>query len=118
MQNEVTGFNLRLTRKMQEQNISQADLCKITGLTTSMISYYCSGQRLPTMPAAIKIAKALNTTVDYLANDTSYLVAENEIPYSSKKSHFNSLFNLLNQDGQAKVITYIEDLISTNKYKR
>jgi len=70
------------------------------------------------MPAAIKIAKALNTTVDYLANGTSYLVSESEIPYSPKKANFDSLFNLLNQDGQDKVISYIEDLLSSGKYKR
>jgi len=131
MKNEITGFNLRLIEKMQEQNITKADLCRITGLTTSMISYYCAGKRLPALSAAIKIAKAINTTVEYLAHGTStanvpsYSVAENKISYSSKKSQLkpdeqslDSLFDLLNQDGQARVISYIEDLLSTSKYKR
>jgi len=67
MKNEISGFAKRLTEKMAEQNLSQADLCRLTGLTTSMISHYCAGQRVPAISAAIKIAKALKTTVEYLA---------------------------------------------------
>jgi len=131
MKREITGFDLRLTEKMQERDMTQADLCRITGLNTSMISHYCAGQRVPTIPAAVKIAKALNTTVEYLAYGTStyenqfsaYSISENEIPYSpakpqlepSGKSPFK-MFHLLNQDGQGKVLSYIEDLLSTGKY--
>ena len=133
MKNKITDFDIRLVEKMQEHGITKADLCRLTGLKTSMISYYCSGKRLPALNAAIKIAEAVNTTVEYLACGTStanhmvssYSVAENEIPYSSEKlqtkpagQSLDSRFHLLNQDGQAKVISYIEDLLSIYKYKR
>ena len=131
MKNAIDGFNIRLTEKMQARNLTQADLCRLTGLTTSMISHYCAGQRLPNIPAALKIAKALNTTVEYLAQGTStyavspYSVAEDEILYASQKSQRTtskqslvSLIQLLNEDGQSKVISYTEDLLLNNKYKR
>jgi transcriptional regulator with XRE-family HTH domain len=95
MKNEIPGFAKRLTEKMAEHNLSQADLRRLTGLTTSMISHYCAGQRVPAIPAAIKIAKALNTTVEYLATgentsnrytsarqEPTLLVSENEAPYT------------------------------------
>ena len=125
------NFNLRLTEKMKEKNITQADLCRLTGLSTSMVSYYCAGRRVPSMPTVIKIAKALNTTVEYLANGTSmydnqsdtYSISENKIPYSPAKplpEHSGQspafLIHLLNQEGQRKVISYIEDLLCSGKY--
>lgn len=131
MKNEIIGFDLRLTEKMKERDMKQADLCRLTGLSTSMVSHYCAGQRVPTLFVAVKIARALNTTVEYLVYGESmyenqfsaYSIAENEIPYSPAKSqaeHSNQslifLFRSLNQDGQAKVLSYIKDLISTGKY--
>lgn len=133
MKNEIAGFSSRLTEKMEEQGMTQADLCKLTGLSTSMISHYCTGQRIPTIPVAIKITKALNTTVEYLAtgisphmklfSSSAFSVAEKEISYSSEKTQIESneqlaapLFYSLNLDGQAKVLAYIEDLLSTGKY--
>ena len=140
MKSELPGFRLRLTEKMQERGITMADLCRLTGTATSMISYYCSGKRVPTIAVAIKIADALGTTLEYLAQGKSYseigsadgLVAEKEIPYSSKKPKtvkpsgelespkslelLEALFHSLNQDGQIKVVSYIEDLLSSGKY--
>ena len=67
MTKEIVGFNIRLAEKMAEQGVTQAELCRLTGLASSMVSHYCTGQRMPSIPAALKIAKVLNTTVDYLA---------------------------------------------------
>ena len=67
MNEEISGFDVRLMNKLVELGFSQAELCKATGISSSQVSYYCSGFRLPTLPVAIKIAQALKTTVEYLA---------------------------------------------------
>ena len=67
MLNEITGFDVRLYEKMAELGMSQADLCRLTGLASSMVSHYCTSQRIPSVPVAAKIARALNTTIEYLA---------------------------------------------------
>ena len=67
----ISGFDVRLNEKMAEAGLSQAELCKRTKIQPSMISYYCSGQRFPTMMVALKIASALNTSVEYLAYGTT-----------------------------------------------
>jgi transcriptional regulator with XRE-family HTH domain len=135
MQREIKGFNTRLTQKMAERGISQADLCRLTGLASSMVSHYCTGQRMPSVPAALKIAKVLNTTLDYLAygdpphtkksfRDT-LAVGEKESVYKTKQARMKRiedeqelvyLFRSLSKDGKAKVIEYIDDLLSSNKY--
>jgi transcriptional regulator with XRE-family HTH domain len=62
---QIVGFNIRLLKKMAERDITQAELCRLTGLASSMVSHYCNGQRIPSVPAALKIAKVLYTTVEY-----------------------------------------------------
>lgn len=51
-------FNNWLLEKLRDENISQADLAKLTGLTTAAISKYASG-RTPDVVSLRKIAKAL-----------------------------------------------------------
>ena len=137
MANEIVGFNKRLLEKMAERGITRADLCRLTGLASSMISHYCTGQRIPSVPAALKIAKVLRTTVDYLAYgnysqvggtaDNSLIVAESETPYKAEpilyecnideQSMINN-FRSLDENGQKKILDYVDDLISSNRYQQ
>ena len=135
MQNEIKDFDRRLNEKMGELSISQADLCRLTGLASSMISHYCTGQRIPSIPAALKIAKVLNTSVDYLAfgnqvkDDESaedqLSASERKIRYAAKRlspervedeQSLIGMFRMLSNEGQTKVFSYVEDLLSTGKY--
>ena len=137
MANRIEGFALRLTKKMAERGVSQADLCRLTGLASSMVSHYCTGQRTPSIAAAIKIAKALNTTVDqlalhnplqlnegydesHIANATSAL--SETIPptydFVNDEQSLVSKFRSLNTQGQKKVIAYIKDLLATGRYSQ
>jgi len=134
---EIIGFNIRLLEKMAERGITQADLCRLTGLASSMISHYCTGQRIPSIPAALKIAKVLYTTVDYLAySNYSYPmgVDEGNLVVSENGNHYKAepvlyecslneqsvidKFRSLNEDGQRKVVEYVSDLVSLKKYHK
>jgi transcriptional regulator with XRE-family HTH domain len=133
MTNDIVDFDKRLTKAMDERGVSQADLCRMTGLASSMVSHYCTGQRMPSIAAALKIAKALGTTVSFLAygerrksTGAGMQVEEADVQYSSKRSLLNDNDDkedlidkicLLNNVGQAKVLEYIEDMLSTGKYK-
>ena len=135
MSSEVVDFNLRLMEKMAERGMTQADLCKITGLASSMVSHYCTGQRIPSVPVALKIARVLNTTVDYLAYGDSLKVKEDttgDLSVSERWKRYSEnlsplkfigdahalIFKIraLNMEGQVKVLAYIEDLLATGKY--
>jgi transcriptional regulator with XRE-family HTH domain len=135
VRNEIAGFNTRLTEKMAERGVSQADLCRLTGLASSMVSHYCTGQRVPSVQVAVKIARVLRTTVEHLAadnrpkagenSDNALLAAEDTPPYNASRQPIEhredeqSLylkFCLLNKEGQAKVLEYLEDMLSIDKY--
>lgn len=59
-------FSSRLEDLLREKSLSQADLCRLTGESTSTISGYVRGLRMPSAATAIAIADALGVTVPYL----------------------------------------------------
>jgi len=134
---QIVGFNARLLEKMAERDVTQADLCRLTGLASSMVSHYCTGQRIPSVPAALKIAKVLYTTVDYLAyGNYSYTngIDDDNLAVSEKVKHYKAKpvlykcsideqliiekYRSLNEDGQRKVTDYIDDFITIKKYRK
>ena len=68
----------RLVRRLVEarENIrwTQADLAKATGLQPAAISHFECGQRLPSLPNAVKLADALRVSLDWLTgrNDSAW----------------------------------------------
>ena len=134
MTNDIVDFDKRLTRAMEERGVSQADLCRMTGLASSMVSHYCTGQRMPSIAAALKIARALGTTVSFLAYgekrkatsgdemevDEGSISSANGKQFISDKHDKEDLIDkicLLNAEGQTKVLVYIEDMLATRAYK-
>ena len=62
----MTVFGTRLSKLMELNELSQKELASLTGVTESAISYYINGERTPRSDVLARIAKALNTTTDYL----------------------------------------------------
>ena len=58
------GDKLRDLRN--ERNLSQAQLAKRIGVTSSTIALYETGDRLPSLPRLIALSKTLGVTTDYL----------------------------------------------------
>lgn len=62
----MTIFSERLSAQMSKCKLSQKELATKIGVTESAMSYYVQGKRVPRSDVLTKIAKALNTTTDYL----------------------------------------------------
>ena len=60
------GFNENLKLLLLEKNMKQADLCRMTGIQTSLMSEYINGRKSPTTGNAILIADVLNISLDDL----------------------------------------------------
>lgn len=60
-------FHERLRGLMDDRGISQAQLCKLTGIATSAMSHYVRGETDPSFTKAIQIARALDVPLDALA---------------------------------------------------
>lgn len=62
---------MRINSGLARAGMLQKDLAKVLGVTDNTISYYCKGARSPQLEQLPTIAKALNTTVDYLLGVTA-----------------------------------------------
>ena len=62
---------MRINSALARSGMLQKDLAKVLGVTDNTISYYCNGARSPQLEQLPTIAKALNTTVDYLLGVTA-----------------------------------------------
>ena len=59
----------RIKEALEFNRMSQHDLAERIGVTETSISRYVNGSRAPKAPVAIRIAKALGTTVEYLFSE-------------------------------------------------
>lgn len=67
----------RIQYAMLQQGIQQADLARMTGLSTAVISQIVSGTtKNPLFENVTKIARALNVPLDYLAGRISYSIVK------------------------------------------
>lgn len=73
----------KLSELLEEKGMKQADLSRITGIPTSLISNYLKGVKSPSLSNAVTLASALNVTVDELAG-----LSNEDAPPSSKGKGF------------------------------
>lgn len=59
-------FSERISELMSQYKLTQKELAIKAGVTESAMSYYVKGERTPRSDVLTRIAKALNTTTDYL----------------------------------------------------
>lgn len=63
----------RIHYAMEQRDMTQADLARATGMSTSKISYIVSGKtKDPQFQAVVDIAKALDVPLAYLAGQVTY----------------------------------------------
>ena len=70
MDAEIGLFSKRLRAVREQLDISQHELARLCGLSINQISRYELGVREPTSISLVKIARALNVSMDYLAGLT------------------------------------------------
>ena len=64
--NLMSVFSERVTELMRGKDLSQKEFANIAGVTASAMSYYVNGSRVPHGEVLVRMAKALDTTTDYL----------------------------------------------------
>lgn len=65
-------FKDKLHSIMQQKGITSYRLERLSGLSQAALSRYLLGQRKPTFEAVVRIAKALNVSVDYFVSGLNY----------------------------------------------
>lgn len=97
----MNEFSKRLYFYMKKANITQAELCKITGIGKSSISEYLSGNYEPKQRNIYKIATALNIKPSELLGITEENIDSSTL--SADEVNLIKKYRQLDADGQAEI---------------
>ena len=56
----------RISKRIKELGLKQLDICNKTGLSTTALSQYCTGKRVPDTVSLYKIATALGMSMEWI----------------------------------------------------
>ena len=78
----------------EKKNITQVKLSLMVGVSQQSITYYETSTRTPSLPVALKIAKALGTNIEGLL-DSNDIIAKYYSLNESDKETINRMINTL-----------------------
>lgn len=77
-------FNERLKKIREKRDMTQAQLAKLSGISSRMIQKYESGGSRPRYDAAEKLARALEVPISELLGESEIMIAQAREKYGSK----------------------------------
>ena len=105
----------RIREALSIRDLSQADLCRMTGIPKSAMSQYCNGGLVPRQDRTFLIASALDVSEAWLMGFDVPMEKE-KMPISpeedGRKAEFNDLFQELTADQQDLIIAQIKGILS------
>lgn len=113
----VSNFKNRLIEEMKEQNIKQVDLCKMTGISKSLMSKYINGVSDANNKNTALIAKALNVNVAWLVGydvPKNFEAIKKEIQSYVEYTELSELIKSLTPKQKEQVVKFIKEFILNN----
>ena len=109
----MDSFGSKIASLRKARKISQGELAKQLSTSTSVIGRYERDEMTPSIEAAKKLAKILNTTVGYLLGETEQ---ENVFKNPDMLKRFNEIENMAKED-RTHVLFAIDALIQKVKLR-
>ena len=102
------GFKENLRDEMKFQDIKPKELSEKTGISVNTLRNYINNHdALPNIDSAVKIAHALNTTVEELVEGRRN---KSELQKSDLSGKFLSIFTTLSKNDQKSVIALMNEM--------
>ena len=108
------SFGSRLRERREALHLKQGELGKLLGVTGSAIGNYENGVSSPKADVLYKVFDVLECDANYLFQDE--MSDAKETVQSVRERHLMDTFHSLNEEGQEKVIEYVDDLHATGRY--
>jgi len=110
MESPFPYVGVRIISRLKELDLKQAELCKETGLSTTAMSAYCTGKRVPDTDSLYRIAKALKTSMEWIltGNTTNEDTTKEDmlcdgIPLSETEADLIAMYRLLDDRDEQTV---------------
>lgn len=94
--NDLNLKNMQILR--EKKNITQVKLSLMVGVSQQSITYYESNTRTPSLPVALKIAKALDTSVEGLIDENDIIAKYYSLCDSDKEAINKMIETLYNKN--------------------
>lgn len=82
MNENFSNIGVRISEKMDELDLKQVDICRITGISKNAISNYVNGNRVPDTMAVYKLSKALKVSIEWILTGEEAISPEKDISKS------------------------------------
>jgi len=106
-------FGKKITDLRKEKKISQGELAKLISTSTSVIGRYERDEMVPSIEAARKIAKILDTTVGYLLGETEQ---ENLFKDPAMLTRLNEI-EKMEQEERGHILSVVDGFIKSVRLK-
>lgn len=108
------SFGSRLRERREALGLKQGELGRMLGITGSAIGNYENGVSSPKADILYRVFDVLQCDANYLFQDEMNKTEETD--QSSVERHLLDSFRRFNEEGQEKVIEYVDDLLATGRY--
>lgn len=107
-------FHERLLDIMTRRNLEQVDLCELTGLSSAQANHLVTGRtKDPKLSTAVKIADALDVSLDYLAGRASPPPARDYA--DPRQRRLNADFDALSDAGKESATGTVAALLGVER---
>ena len=106
-------FGERLKKARKSKGLTQKELAEIVGIAKTTLGNYEINFREPNLLIFGKLVEVLDADANELLGRK-----KSDTYYSKDESGLISLYREMNQEGQEKIIDYIDDLKTSQKYKK
>ena len=112
-------FAANLLRLIKENHEKQIDIARLLGVSKSSVSAYCSGSQMPRMDKIEQLARHFGVPRSALIDDNSAPAAPDRTPFvcSADSAPLLSVYNALNDAGQAELLRYGRYLSDQPEYR-
>lgn len=121
MEERYPYIGVRIISRLKEMQMSQVNLCRDANLSTTAMSAYCTGKRIPETSALYRISKVLNVSMEWLLMGIDAtredlpngdLICDGS-PLLEDESDLVAMFRLLDERDKSDVFDY-----TTLKYEK
>lgn len=96
--------------------MTQKEVAIALSVSVQAVSYWETGERVPSPEKLIQLADLYRVTIDALFGRNNLSPLPNEKVYTPNEAHLFSIVQRLNSLGIQKVIEYANDLAANDKY--
>lgn len=112
------SFASRLRQAREQTGLTQLELAEKLGITKSAVGNYENGVSCPKWDVLVQIFDVLHVESNFLYQDSFSPPVSDSVHLTPAQSALLTSFDQLNEEGQSKVIGYVEDLNRTGYYKK